>query len=199
MRTILALSAASLILALACGGVGTLEPSEEPLVGMRPDHLPRHDAKAEHLEDLLQLEDQAAIDARFGEAVSTVEIFENEAGTFEHPAIHAGTPREVVFYNKGVMTRRPDSEWTSTTGLRGGLTLAELETVNGGPVSLQGTPDGLQVTDFRGGSLDGKGLSIYYGKDGDLYPELEGVDDFESVGSDTLHDAGLTLHTLYVY
>lgn len=202
MRTPLALTVPLLVISLACGGLGAPGPDEAPAREVAAEVATEVAPTAPRtLEDLLELEleDRDAIEARFGDAVSTVEILENEAGMFEHAAIHVGTPREVIFYNDGVMVRRPDSEWTSTTGLRGGLPLAELEALNGGPFTLQGTPEGLQATELGGGTLEGRFLSVYLGKDGDLYPELEGRDDLEAIRSDTVHEAGLTVHLLVLY
>lgn len=186
---------------LACAGLGEDPLPVEPIA---PREAPA-EPTAPVLEDLLEVESVEALRAKYGDAVGTVEILENEVGDIPYPALHVGTPQEVVFlfspdadYFGGLQINRRDSTWMSKTGLRNGLSLVEVEALNGGPFSLSGSPEGLQLTDFRGGQLDGEGVSPYFGKDGDLYPDLDAEQVDDAYTSSDLHDAGLTVHFFFV-
>jgi hypothetical protein len=181
--------------------VDPVEPEEED--AKVPAALPADPV----LEDLLRYDTREAIDGEFGDAVGIVEVLENEVGEIPYPAIHVGTPKEVIFLLQsdvdhfgGLQIQRPDSEWVSKTGMKIGLTLQEVEALNGGPFRLGTRPEGVQLLDYKGGKLEGAGVTPYFAKGDDIYPDIDAkeVDGDWSSADPAVQAAGLTVSLLFV-
>lgn len=113
-----------------------------------------------------------------------------EGETVGATVIFPGTPREAtVIWAPGKRNEKVDrvvvtgSQWLLPAGIRPGDTLAEMETINGGPFMIYGFGwDYSGVAYFKGGKLDRK-VQVW------LRPSIETGPDYEKVLGDSLFNS----------
>jgi hypothetical protein len=116
----------------------------------------------------------------FGKAMQTAELDGPEGTTLEGLKVHAGTERELhlVLEQEGDEKYATEAilvgkAWTFTNGLKEGMTVEELQKLNGKPFKLSGFDwdYGGFVTSFEGGALENAGVIIRFSPTGEGYSE----------------------------
>lgn len=181
----------TLIGVLACGGAPT--PSEPSPAASRTAAVPAPDPYL--LDTLFAYASEDALRAKYGSAVSTVQILVNEAGDMDFVALHADTPREVIFeFPTSLRVRQKGSPWKSRAGVHTGMELVELEKLNGGPFELMPGPDGVEVRLEEKDRLWGH--NIYLASGDDMYPALNDVIQSDTPAAKALN---LVVREFYVH
>jgi hypothetical protein len=199
------------LLSLACGGLATEgDPPVEVEVPIDEPAEPEAPAEPDEtvvLEGFLKYTTLDALRAAHGDAVGTVSILENEVGDIDYPALHPDTPEEVVFqFVEGIESvtlqiRHPESTRVSSTGMRIGATVEDVERMNGGPFTLSPTPEGIQAYGLDGGVFAERSITPFFGHDGDLYVDIPGAEQVEGAWTSddpAIRAAGLTVHLFFL-